>query len=290
MAATDERESLVSRFARSVATHRDALAVVAGEERLTYGELAARARALAGALARAGAGRDVPVGLLLDRSADMVSGMLGILEAGAAYLPLDPALPAPRLAAMLADAGARCLVTDARHAPLAAGLGATVIRVDVQDRTAAPGERADVQGRDLAYLLYTSGSTGVPNGVMVEHRNVLALLDAFERLAPRGAALSGAALCPFGFDVSVWKSSPASRPAARCISSRAGPPPTRRASCATSASTASPAPTCRRGSSTPWATHSRAAARRSIACWWAWSRSARARCNACAMRFRGCGS
>jgi amino acid adenylation domain-containing protein len=204
-AATDERESLVSRFARSVATHRDALAVVAGAERLTYGELAARAEALAGALARDGAGRDVPVGLLLDRSADMVSGMLGILEAGAAYLPLDPALPSPRLAAMLADAGARSIVTDGRHATLAAGLGAAVIRVDVHDRTAAPGERAEVKGSDLAYLLYTSGSTGKPNGVMVEHRNVLALLDAFERLAPRGAALSGVALCPFGFDVSVWE-------------------------------------------------------------------------------------
>jgi amino acid adenylation domain-containing protein len=198
-------DSIVSRFERTVRNSPKSVAVVCGGEQLTYAELDARASALARALVIAGAGRDLPVGLLIDRSADMLVGMIGILKAGSAYLPLDPVLPQSRLKAMIADSSAPIIVSHSRLAPLASGLDAPAVWVDKLSDPSPGAQSAKVSGRDLAYVIYTSGSTGLPNGVLVEHRNVLALLDAFVHLAPSGGELASTMLCPFGFDVSVWE-------------------------------------------------------------------------------------
>ncbi|MFL6196687.1 MAG: amino acid adenylation domain-containing protein, partial [Thermoanaerobaculia bacterium] len=146
----------------------DAPAVIADGERLTYGELMERAGALARALRRMGVGPEVPVALCVERSADLVIGALGILQAGGVYLPLDPDYSAARLAFVLQDAGAAALVTQARVASRLPEPGVPVLLLEGLD---AGGEApaAGVLPENLAYLIYTSGSTGRPKGVAVTH-------------------------------------------------------------------------------------------------------------------------
>ncbi|HLL46032.1 MAG TPA: AMP-binding protein, partial [Longimicrobiaceae bacterium] len=148
-----------------------ALAVVCGEDALTYGQLDARADRLARRLAGLGAGPEVRVGVCLERSTGMVVAMLAVLKAGAAYLPLDPAYPADRLAYMLADSGARVLVTRASLRGLLPADGVRTVLVD-EDPTEVAAEpdgtpRTAVAPENTAYVIYTSGSTGRPKGVVV---------------------------------------------------------------------------------------------------------------------------
>jgi amino acid adenylation domain-containing protein len=141
-------------------------------ERLTYGELAARAGRLAGRLRRLGVGPEVVVGACLPRSPELVVALLAIWRAGGVYLPLDPGYPRERLAFLLADAGAMVVLTLAR---LAGGLpaeGARVLTLDAEtwtDEGGADAPELAVDPRSLAYLIYTSGSTGTPKGVAVAH-------------------------------------------------------------------------------------------------------------------------
>jgi amino acid adenylation domain-containing protein len=151
---------------------------------LAYAELERRAGALAAELARLGAGPDVRVGLFVERSLEMVIGILGILKSGAAYVPMDTAYPPERLAFMLSDSGAKLLLT---HAPLLGKLpphGAQVVRLDEFDWNApAQTVKGDVGAENLAYVIYTSGSTGRPKGVGIEHRNIVNyVLGVAERL------------------------------------------------------------------------------------------------------------
>ncbi|MCB1056354.1 MAG: AMP-binding protein, partial [Acidobacteria bacterium] len=156
-------------------------AVVCGDEVLSHGELARRSRRLAHELRRLGVGPETVVGLALDRSPGLVVGMLGILEAGGAYLPLDPVYPADRLAFMLEDSGARVLVTrGGLRTPLADLLerfdGAVVdlAALETGDDSALEPLTASLAGPDnLAYVIYTSGSTGRPKGVLVDHRSLV---------------------------------------------------------------------------------------------------------------------
>ncbi|HYR11800.1 MAG TPA: amino acid adenylation domain-containing protein, partial [Longimicrobium sp.] len=157
-----------------------AVAVVDGTATLTYGELEARANRLAHALIRRGAGPEVRVGICVERSAELVVGLLGILKAGAAYVPLDPHYPRERIAATLDDARAPLLVSQTRFRPLLQGHRGGVLWLDA-DRDALdvepdtrPANRAGAG--NLAYLIYTSGSTGRPKGVQIEHRSATALL------------------------------------------------------------------------------------------------------------------
>jgi amino acid adenylation domain-containing protein len=178
----------------------DAVAVLDGSESLTYAGLMTRALSLAGRLHALGVGPDVPVGLFLERSLDMMVAVLGVLEAGGAYLPLDPTWPAERLRLMLHDAHAPVVVT---HGPLAekvpAGIG-TVVRLGE-----GPGVRAAGHGRpdpgNLCYVVYTSGSTGRPKGVAMTHAAITAMLQWQQRTS---AAKAGRTLqfTSLSFDVS----------------------------------------------------------------------------------------
>ncbi|MFL5382179.1 MAG: amino acid adenylation domain-containing protein, partial [Longimicrobiaceae bacterium] len=158
----------------------EALAVVHGDEALTYAELDVRANRLARHLAGLGAGPEVRVGICLERGPGMVVAMLAVLKAGATYLPLDPAYPADRLAYMLADSGARILVTEASLRGLlpAEGVRTVLVDADAAEVAAEPdvAPRAAVAPENAAYVIYTSGSTGRPKGVVVTHANAANLL------------------------------------------------------------------------------------------------------------------
>ncbi|HLL69421.1 MAG TPA: amino acid adenylation domain-containing protein [Micromonosporaceae bacterium] len=145
------------------ATTPDQPAVISADGDLNYGELHRAARGLAGRLVAAGAGPDRPVVVALPRGSQAVVAILGVLYAGAAYLPVDPDGPDARTALILADAAPELVVTSARYASLAAGR----TRIDPAD--AAPADLPDCTPDQAAYIIYTSGSTGRPNGVVVEH-------------------------------------------------------------------------------------------------------------------------
>jgi amino acid adenylation domain-containing protein len=161
-------------FRRQAECNPDRLAVSDEDGDLTYRELAERSRALAHQLRALGVGPEVRVGLCLERSGGLVTAILGVLEAGGAYVPLEPSHPAERLSFVLADSGARVVVTSgrARHR-----LPATEARLLDLDEACEGGEAGAVEGGahadDLAYVLYTSGSTGRPKGVMVPHRGLV---------------------------------------------------------------------------------------------------------------------
>ena len=179
-----------------------AVALAAGEESVTYGELEARANRLAHLLRGLGVGPEVPVGLALNRSTQAVVAILGILKAGGAYVPLDPAYPMERLAFMMADAAAPVVVTEARHAAAlaeAAARGGRLVRiVELDTAAAALAVQSDAApalpngaGADgLAYIMYTSGSTGLPKGVAVCQRAVVRLVRG-NHFAELGAASCG---------------------------------------------------------------------------------------------------
>ncbi|MFG2330906.1 amino acid adenylation domain-containing protein [Streptomyces sp. NPDC048604] len=183
----------------------DAVAVTCGEESLTYAELVERAGRLASYLRGRGVAEESVVGVCLDRSADLVVGLLGVLMAGGAYLPLDAAHPAGRLADMTHDAGVRLVLTcSGLLGALADCPGERVcLDADAQGVAAAPvlPPRPEAAEDRLAYVIYTSGSTGRPKGVEVTHRNLVNLLLAMvsETGLRPGDVLS--AVTPVTFDI-----------------------------------------------------------------------------------------
>jgi amino acid adenylation domain-containing protein len=164
-------------FEAQAARTPEAAAVVCGAERLSYRELNERANRCAHRLRRLGAGPETLVGICVERSAEMVVGLLGILKAGAAYVPLAPGSPPERLALMLKDAGVELLLTQRRLAErLPAGV-ARLVQLDddrgLFERESRENPEGAAAAGNLAYVIYTSGSTGRPKGVEVEHRNLV---------------------------------------------------------------------------------------------------------------------
>ena len=211
------RDKLIHQlFEEQVQRDPHALAVVFEGQSLTYADLNARANQLAHFLRDHGVGPDQPVGLCLERSLEMVIGLLGVLKAGGAYMPLDPTYPAERLSFMLEEAAPRVLLTQhhLRSAvPLTeATLRTAVIALDVEwDRIAQhssdnlDSHAVGAREHHLAYVIYTSGSTGRPKGVMNEHRGVVNRLQWMQDAYRLGAGDRVLQKTPFGFDVSVWE-------------------------------------------------------------------------------------
>ncbi|MGV4989154.1 amino acid adenylation domain-containing protein, partial [Streptomyces sp. NRAIS4] len=205
-------DTLTARFTAQAVRTPGAVAVSLGEERLTYGELDARANRLARLLARHGARPERFVALALPRSLDLVVAVLAVLKSGAAYLPLDPDYPADRLAHMLADARPALLVTRS-DAGLPAGLGEDTARLllDEPETVAAlatePGTTpaVDVRPHHPAYMIYTSGSTGRPKGVVVPHHNVVRLFGATDHWFHFGPDDVWTLFHSYAFDFSVWE-------------------------------------------------------------------------------------
>jgi amino acid adenylation domain-containing protein len=161
-------------LAAQAARTPDAVALVYEEQQISYGELERRTNQLAHYLRELGVGPDVIVGLCIERSLEMIAGLLGILKAGGAYLPLDPGYPAERLAYMVSDAGAPVVLTQAAVADRLPGGAQRVVVLDGSaEAIAAQPLSAPVSGAgpdNLAYVIYTSGSTGQPKGAMGTHR------------------------------------------------------------------------------------------------------------------------
>ncbi|UUX48467.1 amino acid adenylation domain-containing protein [Nisaea acidiphila] len=177
---------------------------------LGYGELNARANALARRLLRAGVGKDVRVGVALERSVDLVVALLAVMKAGGAYVPLDPELPADRLAFMIGDAAAPVVVTRTGlldSLPVHEGRTLCVDDAGRSSRRGAEAGNPDVElgPNDLAYVIYTSGSTGLPKGVMNEHGGLANRILWMQERFDIGEGDKILQKTPYTFDVSVWE-------------------------------------------------------------------------------------
>jgi natural product biosynthesis luciferase-like monooxygenase protein len=193
-------------FAEQAARTPDRIALACEEDQRTYSQLNEQAERLAARLQRLGAGPGMLVGICVERSVEMLIGLLGILKAGAAYVPLDPEYPKERLGLILTDSGMSLLLTQAHLAQVLPEHRVTTVFLDDQSSAPAVGrekEAAGPPGDRLAYVIYTSGSTGVPKGVMVTHRNVVNLFAGMDQrigASPPGVWL---AVTSLSFDISV---------------------------------------------------------------------------------------
>ena len=193
---------------RQAAQQPEAAALVFGDEMLSYGELNARANRLAHHLIALGVKAETKVGIAVERSMEMVVGLLGILKAGGAYVPMDPEYPAERLAYMAQDSGVALLLTQSHlqsQVPRAEGL--RVLALDTLDLDAQPASDPQValHGENLAYVIYTSGSTGRPKGAQMSHRNVTRLLGATDAWFRFGRQDTWTLFHSYAFDFSVWE-------------------------------------------------------------------------------------
>src|SRR6185503_5117015 len=162
-------------FEEMVEQSPDAVAVEYEGEELSYKELDERANRLAHHLISLGVRAEMVVGISVERSLEMVVGLVAILKAGGAYLALDASYPLERLAYMVEDSGCRVVITEQRSAEKYEALGAKVVRIDEPDVWEERKEKAkvEVSSENLAYVMYTSGSSGEPKGVCVTHRSVV---------------------------------------------------------------------------------------------------------------------
>ncbi len=202
-------ETLSRLFEQQAAKTPEALALVFETERVSYEELNRRANQLARHLRMLGVGPEVVVGLCVERSPEMVMGLLAILKAGGAYLPLDPAYPQQRVAFMIEDSQAKVLLTQER---LLEDLGvqqAEVICLDAdwESFTEHDDENLEVEleSTNIAYVIYTSGSTGQPKGVMISQGAICNHMRWMQERLPLSAADAVLQKTPFSFDASVWE-------------------------------------------------------------------------------------
>ncbi|ODH00205.1 non-ribosomal peptide synthetase [Nostoc sp. KVJ20] len=196
-------------FEEQVERTPDAVAVVFENQQLTYHELNCRANQLAHYLQSLGVSADVLVGICVERSLEMVVGLLGILKAGGAYVPLDPEYPQERLSFMLENAQVSVLLTQHKLVEKLQKHQTQVVCLDTDWHFIAqlPQENAiaEVQATNLAYVIYTSGSTGRPKGVMVEHRGLCNLTHAQIQIFGLHSDSRVLQFASFSFDASIWE-------------------------------------------------------------------------------------
>ena len=200
-----QREPVHCSIERQTALQPDATALLFGDEVLSFIELNRRANRLAHRLISLGVGPDVRVGVVMERSVELVVGLLGILKAGGAYLPLDPEYPVDRLSYIVEDSGVELLL--AHRATRGIALGRGTLEIDTLDLSREPESNPNtaLHGENLAYVIYTSGSTGKPKGAAICHdalHSCMAWMQRVYSLTREDTVLHKA---PFGFDVSVWE-------------------------------------------------------------------------------------
>src|SRR5215472_2667039 len=193
--------------ARRAAGNPEAMAITAGAQTLSYGELDNRADRLASHLRSLGVRADVVVGLYVTRCLDMAVGALAILKAGGAYLPLDPAWPSDRRAFVVEDAKLRILITNATLAPQVPLGRQVIVNLSALEIT---GQSKDlplvkIKRDDLAYVIYTSGSTGQPKGVEIPHGGLVNLVSWHQRAFSVASADRASHLAGLSFDAAVWE-------------------------------------------------------------------------------------
>lgn len=198
----------------------DAVALVSGREAITYAALARRANQLAHYLRGLGVGLDVPVGIYMDRSPEFVVALLGVLKAGGAYLPLDPAYPLERLRLMVDDAQPSVMLTESGMAERLQGTAASLCRLDAH-RARIAAQAVDppstgVRPDNLFYIIYTSGSTGRPKGAQVTHRAIPGFIfDVdFARFDERAVLLQHSSVSWDALTLELW---PALLTGGRCV-------------------------------------------------------------------------
>ncbi|WP_186174202.1 amino acid adenylation domain-containing protein [Burkholderia gladioli] len=207
-AAFERDEPLHRLFEAHAAQTPDAVALEFEGRRLSYGELNAWANRVAHRLVGLGVKPDDRVAICVERGPGMIAGLLGVLKAGAGYVPLDPAYPAERLAYTLDDSAPLAVLVQAGTREVLGGLTVPVIDIDAPGESDASSDNPVVEGlnaRSLAYVIYTSGSTGQPKGVMIEHRNVTRLFAATQAWYGFGPRDTWALFHSFAFDFSVWE-------------------------------------------------------------------------------------
>ncbi|WP_279345154.1 non-ribosomal peptide synthetase [Streptomyces sp. HP-A2021] len=197
-------------FEERAAASPDAVAVVFGESSLTYAEVEIRANRLAHHLRSLGVVEGSLVGVCLERGLDLVPSLLGVLKAGAGYLPLDPASPADRLGYVLADAGARVVVTSGGLVPVLGEVfdGELVVLDRDAEVIASRPKTAPVVSvvpDSVVYVIYTSGSTGRPKGVVLGHANVVRLFETAQAQFGFGPSDAWTLFHSYAFDFSVWE-------------------------------------------------------------------------------------
>jgi amino acid adenylation domain-containing protein len=194
-------------FEEQVERTPGAVAVVSQDEQVTYRELNERANRLAHYLQSVGAAPETLIGICLERSVEMIVGLLGILKAGAAYVPIDPQHPAARTVSSLADAGVQLLLTQQSLAHHCAAFGVATLCLDEElpELPAQPisNPQDTARAEDLAYVIYTSGSTGQPKGVRIGHRSVVNYLCWARDTYLRGEVLNSAFYSSLAFDLTV---------------------------------------------------------------------------------------
>lgn len=200
-------ETLHEEFRKTASTYPDHVAVRFGDQSLTYAEVDSYTNQLAQHLADQGVESGDLIGLCIDRSAEMFTGVMAILKAGAGYVPLDPSYPADRLHYMCETANVKLVLTQDRHLELLKNFGKRCLSVDSSAEAIAASESTSFDnqsnGDDTAYVIFTSGSTGQPKGVQVAHRTVLNLLHSMNHEPGLESHESILAVTSLSFDMSV---------------------------------------------------------------------------------------
>lgn len=173
---------------------------------ITYGDLNKKTNCLARVLREKGVGRDSIVGVMLERSLDMITSVIAIQKAGGAYLPMDPKYPADRISYILQDSETHLLLTKKEYCTFNSG-DTTIL--DVDDKCLYLGDASNIEkintSVDLAYVIYTSGSTGKPKGTLLQHNSLVNRLNWMQKKYPIGCNDVILQKTPFTFDVSVWE-------------------------------------------------------------------------------------
>lgn len=202
----NEDKTIHELFKEIVNQYPDKLAVIFKEEKLSYHELNKKANIIANKLREKNITRDNIVGILIDPSIEMLVGVMGILKAGAAYLPIDPEYPKDRIEYMIEDSKATILLTKKN---LIDGFNFNGDIIDLDDTKLYEGDSSEPElinsPTDLAYVIYTSGSTGKPKGVLIEHRSIINLCEWHNRFYEVTSKDNSTKYAGFSFDASVWE-------------------------------------------------------------------------------------